>query len=57
MKQYQVLLKNIDGTEKIIVISANNENDARYEGKKREGVYEAVVLRLNKKDSKYYINE
>lgn len=55
MKQYQVLLRNIDGTEKTVLIFAKNENDARAEGKKIEGIFEAVVLRVNKKGSPYYI--
>lgn len=56
MKEYQILLKKDNGTEETVIISAENENDARWEGKQKDGVYEAVVLRVNKKKSKYYIN-
>lgn len=47
MKQYNVLLKKDNGTTETVIIEANNENDARYEGKKMTGVYEAVVLGLH----------
>ena len=55
MKQYQVLLKKDNGTQETVLINAANENDARWEGKKKDGVYEAVVLRRNTQNSKYYI--
>lgn len=45
MKKYEVLLKKDNGTENIEIIEALNENDARWAGKKRNNVYEAVVLR------------
>jgi hypothetical protein len=45
MKKYEVLLKKDTGEEIKVIIEAANENDARWEGKKRKNVYEAVVLR------------
>ena len=45
MKKYEVLLKKDTGEETTVIIEAANENDARWEGRKRENVYEAVVLR------------
>jgi hypothetical protein len=44
MKKYQVLLKKDNGTQEVVTIEARNENDARWEGKKFGGVFEAVVL-------------
>ena len=45
MKKYEVLLKKDTGEEVKVIVEAKNENDARWEGKKMENVYEAVVLR------------
>jgi len=45
MKTYSVLLKKDSGTNEIIVASGNNANDVRWECKKIQGVYEAVILR------------
>jgi len=45
MKKYEVLLKKDTGEETTVIIEASNKNDARWEGRKRENVYEAVVLR------------
>lgn len=44
MKKYNVLAKNINGTESNLIVEAGNENDARWEVKKMEGIYEATTL-------------
>ncbi|MBC7418409.1 MAG: hypothetical protein H7325_09660 [Pedobacter sp.] len=43
-KTYSVLLKFENGTDKKVNIDARTENDARWIGKKTQGVYDATVL-------------
>ena len=44
MKNYNVLLRFDNGSEKTETISADSENSARWIGKNIDGVFEAVVL-------------